>query len=124
VRIDDARTRECLLGLNDVPTMIAVQAERAFLAAMDGGCQVPIGALVIGAGGEIGTHGGDGANPATLYGFIADPAGRRVIRGSRRLADDPFACGRALATDLRERGADEILAVLRGLPRVVAPQPE
>jgi len=124
IRIDDARTRARIEGLNDVPTMAAVQAERTFLAALDGGCQVPVGALVIGAGGEIGVHAVSASTPATLHGFIADVAGRRVIRGSRRLTDDPFTCGRLLAAELRARGADEILAGLRGLPRVVAPQPE
>jgi hydroxymethylbilane synthase len=124
VRIDDAVTRARLAELDDAPTMAAVQAERAFLAGLDGGCQVPIGALVIGADGAVGLHRGGAASPAMLYGFIADANGRRVIRGSRRLTDDPFACGRALAADLRARGADEILATLRNLPRVVAPQPE
>lgn len=124
VRIEDRRTRERIDGLNDGPTMAAVQAERAFLAGLDGGCQVPVGALVIGAGGEIGVHAGGATSPATLHGFIADVAGRRVIRGSRRLTDDPFECGRALAAELRARGAEEILAGLRSLPRVVAPQPE
>ena len=123
-RIDDVLTRERLEGLNDVATMVAVQAERAFLAALDGGCQVPVGALVIGSAGEIGVHAGGAAHPATLYGFIADATGGRVIRGSGRLADDPFAAGRALATELRARGANEILATLRSLPRVVPPQPE
>ncbi len=124
VRRDDAAAQERFGTLNDEPTMRAVRAERAFLAALDGGCQVPIGALVIDADGALGVHRGDPAAPATLHGFIADAAGRRVIRGSRPLSDDPIACGRALAADLRARGADEILTTLRNLPRVVAPQPE
>jgi hydroxymethylbilane synthase len=124
VRRDDAAAHERFGTLNDEPTMRAVRAERAFLAALEGGCQVPIGALVIDADGALGVHHGDPAAPATLHGFIADASGRRVIRGSRPLSDDPIACGRALAADLRARGADEILTTLRNLPRVVAPQPE
>jgi hydroxymethylbilane synthase len=124
VRRDDALARERFGILNDLPTMRAVLAERAFLAAMDGGCQVPIGALVIDADGALGVHRGDAARPATLHGFIADTTGRRVIRGSRPVGDDPIGCGRALAADLRARGAEDILTALRNLPRVVAPQPE
>lgn len=124
VRRDDAAAGERFGALNDEPTMRAVRAERAFLAALEGGCQVPIGALVIDADGALGVHRGDPALPATLHGFIADATGRRVIRGSRLLSDDPIACGRALAADLRARGADEVLTTLRNLPRVVAPQPE
>jgi hydroxymethylbilane synthase len=124
VRRDDAAAQERFGTLNHEPTMHAVRAERAFLAALEGGCQVPIGALVIDADGALGIHRGDPAAPATLHGFIADATGRRVIRGSRPLSDDPIACGRALAADLRARGADEILTTLRNLPRVVAPQPE
>jgi len=124
IRSDDASARERLGALNDAATMGAVVAERAFLAALDGGCQVPIGALVIEANGSMGKHLIGGATPATLHGLIADATGHRVIRGSRPLGDDPVATGRALAADLRARGADDILAALRQLPRVVAPQPE
>jgi hydroxymethylbilane synthase len=124
VRSDDVQACACISMLNDPATMYAVQAERAFLAGLDGGCQVPIGAVVIGADGNAGLHRGGAAAPAMLHGLIAEPSGRRVIRGSRPLTDDPMACGRGLAADLRARGADEILAALRSLPQVVAPQPE
>jgi hydroxymethylbilane synthase len=124
VRGDDALTLARIALLNDAPTMHAVQAERAFLAALDGGCQVPIGALVISPGAAVGIFDRLAGKATTLHGLIADASGRRVIRGSRPLTDDPAACGRALAADLRTRGADEILAGLRNLPRVVAPQPE
>ena len=46
VRSDDPRMRELLLPLDHAPTSIATRAERAFLAALEGGCQVPIGSLV------------------------------------------------------------------------------
>jgi hydroxymethylbilane synthase len=117
VRTGDQIAHDLLAALNHEPTMHAVRAERAFLAGLDGGCQVPIGALVMeqpGAQGPV----------ATLYGLIADVAGRRVIRGSRIVGPDPVAAGIHLADDLRIRGADDILAVLRGVARVPPPQPE
>src|SRR5256886_1697685 len=45
-RADDDRIKQLLLPLDHEPTSIATRAERAFLAALEGGCQVPIGALV------------------------------------------------------------------------------
>ena len=45
-RKDDAATQALLRQLDDPQTSLATRAERAFLAALEGGCQVPIGALV------------------------------------------------------------------------------
>ncbi len=44
-RADDAPTRELLRPLNDGPTELAVMAERACLAVLDGSCHTPIAAL-------------------------------------------------------------------------------
>jgi len=107
--------------LNDEPTMRAVSAERAFLAALDGGCQVPIGAVVISTDGRPGIADGPGA---TLHGVIAEVSGRRVLRGARPLGPDAVACGQALAAELRVRGADAMLAAMRDMARVLPPQPE
>ena len=114
VRAEDADAARALAALNDDTTMRAVTAERAFLAALDGGCQVPIGALVI----------WDGATE-TLHGLIADASGRRVIRGSHPVHPArPADAGEALAQLLRERGATAVLADMRGIARVPAPQPQ
>lgn len=116
VRSGDAAAAACLGPLNHEPTMHAVLAERSFLAALEGGCQVPIGALVM--------EGDWPGHPVTLHGFIADVSGRRVIRGHQPVNGDPVASGLALARELRARGADEILSALRAVARVVPPQPE
>lgn len=113
-RDDDARVLGMLGRLHHRPTGMAVTAERAFLAALEGGCQVPIGALVMAEGQGL-----------VLHGLIADVDGRRVLRGSTPVdAADPAAAGATLAADLLRRGAAEMLAVLRGLAAVPAPQPE
>lgn len=44
-RADDARMRALLAPLNHAPTEIALAAERALLAALDGSCRTPIAAL-------------------------------------------------------------------------------
>ena len=115
VRADDEWIRAMATLMNDAPTMRAVVAERAFLAALEGGCQVPIGALAIpGADGD-----------GVLHGMIASIDGARVVRGQIALdPDDPALCGIRLANELRGRGASEILEGLRRAEHLPSPQPE
>ena len=52
-REDDAELIAELKKLSDEDTWVTIHAERAFLAAMDGGCQVPIaGYATINGGGN------------------------------------------------------------------------
>ena len=114
VREDDDRMRSLLIVLNDEPTMIATLAERAFLAALEGGCQVPIGALAV-----------ETVKGLVLHGLIAEVTGRVVVRGERAFGgDDPELVGVRLANDIRSRGGTDVLATLRGLERLPTPQPE
>jgi hydroxymethylbilane synthase len=116
VRADDARMLALASAMNDPSTMRAVQAERAFLAALEGGCQVPIGAVAMP---------GTGAGGAVLYGLIADIEGSRVVRGSIQLdPNDPALSGIRLANKLRGEGATEILEGLRRAVHLPSPQPE
>ena len=114
IRTDDARMRDLAGALNDARTMTDVSAERAFLAALEGGCQVPIGALVMSSdGGRV------------LYGLIASLDGTRVVRGEIVLDEsDPELCGVRLANRLRGEGATEILEGLRRAQNLPSPQPE
>jgi hydroxymethylbilane synthase len=113
-RSDDSRMRDLLLPLDHNPTSIATRAERAFLAALEGGCQVPIGALVSDVGGR-----------PTLYGMLADLSGRHIVRGSRELdVEQPESTGEALAAEIRSRGGSSLLVELRQLSKIPAPQPE
>lgn len=113
-RAGDDRIRALLAPLGSATTMLQVRAERAFLGALEGGCQVPIGALAV-----TSEEGG------TLYGFIAEIGGKRVLRGEAALdRAEPELTGVRLANELRGRGASEILEGLRSAQRVPAPQPE
>lgn len=113
-RTDDTRIRELLAPLDHEPTSVATRAERAFLTALDGGCQVPIGALVSDAGGR-----------PTLYGMLADLSGTHIVRGSRQLdLESPESSGEALAAEIRSRGGSSLLVELRQLSKLPAPQPE
>jgi len=114
IRTDDTRMRELLMPLDHEPTSIATRAERAFLTALDGGCQVPIGALVSDTGGT-----------PTLYGMLADLSGKHIVRGSRVLdARSPESSGEALAAEIRSRGGSSLLVELRQISKLPAPQPE
>lgn len=44
-RTDDARVREALEGFEDANARVEIEAERAFLGALDGSCRTPISAL-------------------------------------------------------------------------------
>lgn len=113
-RADDPETTAILAPLDHAPTRAAVTAERTFLAALEGGCQVPIGALATRVSGAF-----------VLHGLIAELSGRRVLRAS--VAGDPSrpdAAGEELASILLDRGAGEILASLREKKRIPMPQPE
>ena len=112
-RADDAALVALLSRLDDAATTAATAAERSFLAALEGGCQVPIGALVAADGGV-----------PTLHGFVGALDGRRLLRGSELVGDDPAAAGRRLAESLRAAGADGILHELAGARRIPSPQPE
>jgi hydroxymethylbilane synthase len=102
-RAGDAGTRALVQSLGDPVTTACVAAERAFLAELEGGCQVPIGALAEPEGESL-----------RLRGVVASLDGSRLVRGERRgAADQPEALGRALGEELLARGGWEILAAIR-----------
>jgi hydroxymethylbilane synthase len=113
-RADDTRMASLLSMLHHAPSAFAARAERSLLAALDGGCQVPIGALLMGEGAD-----------AVLHAIVSDLSGKRVVRGSRAIgAQSPEAAGAALAATMRSEGATEILATLRQATKIPSPQPE
>jgi len=99
VREDDSAVIGRVEPLNDRATEQAVRAERGFLAALGGGCAVPIAAY-----GEV-AHG-----RISLTGMVADPTSGRCIRGSLTgPVSQPETLGRLLAERLLGRGARELL---------------
>ena len=114
-RADDEALLAIVSRLHHPATSVAVLAERAFLAALEGGCQIPIGALA--------QH--DGNGQMILHGFVSDIRGRDVVRGSIRVDEAaPESSGQSLAADLRTRGASSLLIELRSSANLIAPQPE
>jgi hydroxymethylbilane synthase len=91
-RADNAELLAALRAVDHQPTHRMVRAERAFQAALGGGCLAAVGALC--------RVTEDGA--LELAGMVGDPARRTVQRQTRRGPyRDPEALGHALADDLR-----------------------
>lgn len=112
-RSDDDATIDLLRPHHDDAASRAVRAERALLAELEGGCQVPIGALGLPYEGGL-----------RLWGMVASPDGRRVVRNDLTgTADDPESLGRRLARTLLDRGAGPLLAELEEVddPRIPPP---
>jgi hydroxymethylbilane synthase len=101
-RTDDAETRERLAAIDDMPAHAAVGAERAFLAHLGGGCDLPCGALATIDGTEI-----------VVEALLAAADGHVVLRATARDVS-PMAAGNRVATELLERGGRSLLDDLRG----------
>ena len=90
--------------LHDADTAHCVRSERAFSRALGGSCQVPLGGYALLEAGKL-----------WLRGFVASPDGTQMISGE--LVGEPEndeILGRQLADQLRQRGADALLACLAG----------
>ena len=53
LRANDDVTRRAIAQINHPPTASAVEAERALVAALGGGCQTPIGAIALADGDDL-----------------------------------------------------------------------
>ena len=106
-RAGDEETRLRLAAIEDPRSRTAVDAERAFLAALGGGCDLPVGALALVTG--------DGR--VELEGLLATMDGRVVLR-HRMAGDDPGALGAELAAHILDRAGGRRL--LEDLGRTAA----
>ena len=92
--------RRLVERLNDPVTSVAVRAERSLLAALGGGCQVPVGAYARLDGVVL-----------ELRAIVASPDGARIVRSLLLGAvEDPEILGRRVADHLLEQGAQDLLA--------------
>jgi hydroxymethylbilane synthase len=104
-RTSDARTRELLGRLEDASARACVLAERSTLATLEAGCSAPVAAY-----GEVAE--GDNGPELFLRGSVTAIDGSDAVRGSiTGPLPEAVALGRALATELLDRGAAELMAV-------------
>lgn len=96
-RDDGGHASRFVKKLDDATARLEVDAERALLQALGGGCQVPIGA-----------HARAEAGAVRLIGVVATPDGSRLIRGEAA-GTEPARVGADLGVRLLQQGAREIL---------------
>jgi hydroxymethylbilane synthase len=103
LRSADSETTRWVAPLDDAPTRAATAAERALLGRLEGGCQIPVGALAEVAGGKL-----------RLRAAVCALDGRRVVAGQRGGPSEyAAAIGEALADELLAGGAGELLREIR-----------
>jgi hydroxymethylbilane synthase len=118
-RSGDQRTLECLAPLDDRAARLAVTAERSLLARLEGGCQVPLGALAELQGDAL--H---------LNAAVCALDGSRVLRargtatataGASLTAQDAAGLGERVARELLDAGAAALIARERAALKVPEP---
>ena len=100
-RSDDRDTRHWLAALDEPEARLAASAERALLRRLEGGCQVPLGALATVQGGNL-----------TLLACICalDGARHLTARGQAPAVDtEAEALGVRVAEELLARGAADLM---------------
>jgi hydroxymethylbilane synthase len=103
-RTADDQTNDLVKVLDDPDTRTAVAAERAFLARLEGGCQVPLACLARLDDGRL-----------TVDGLVAGLDGTPYLRAQRSgPAERAGELGKDLAEDLLSRGGAEILRNIYG----------
>ena len=108
-RKDDGETIAAIAFLDDAETRFAVTVERAALAALGGGCQVPIGVYCRPSSEKL----SEGGSWVEIFGVVADPrtgSAVRVFHLAPRGESEPMALGRLTAEKLMEAGAGPLLA--------------
>jgi hydroxymethylbilane synthase len=108
---DGGELADFLATLGDDDAMTALDAERALVAELGGGCQMPLGGHCRVLGDEL-------ELTAVVTALTTDAEVRAMGFGDR---DDPDALGRRVATQLLHDGAGSILADVRGYD---APTPD
>jgi hydroxymethylbilane synthase len=98
-RSDDVAVNEIVRQLDHQDTRVACSAERAFLRALGGGCQLPIAAHGVVIGTEL-----------FLAGLVATRDGKEIVRDQiRAAASDGERLGTELAERLLAQGAQELI---------------
>ena len=103
INANNSRVAEICNAMNDLPTWKLTMAERAFLHAIKGGCQVPVAC-----------HTTLNYNMITINALIASLDGKRVERGSVECnIDDANHEAKELAISMLKAGGAKILEEIR-----------
>lgn len=117
-RADDRKTLAAVAPLDDPETRRAVNAERRFLAALGGGCQMPIGAYAW-SGSLEGSLNGSSISAESreskigafsLMGVVLSANGNEIVAGEAH-GSDPDEVADRLSQRLLAQGAAAILGI-------------
>ncbi len=100
IRSDDENAARWIADIVDEETTLAVTAERALLAALEGGCQVPLGAFA-----ELQDDNSLELSASLLF----QDGTKRIDACLTGPKSEPEVLGRRAAETLRDNGGDEIL---------------
>jgi len=112
-RTGDAETAKWLKALDNTSARLETTAERALLRKIEGGCQVPLGAIARVEGDRL-----------RLFSQVCALDGSKQVTSEGTCSLDlteAAALGQRLAEDLLSKGAAGIIAIERGTVRGVAP---
>jgi hydroxymethylbilane synthase len=113
IRDDDTRARELVMTINDSTAGVALEAERAVVTRLGGGCQMPIGAYARVQDETI-----------TLTAIVIALDGSLEVRASATgPVHNPAGIGVQVADALLARGADTILASAHRASSATSEQP-
>lgn len=108
-RGDDTQVLELLALLNDSDSALTVRAERSFLGALNGGCQIPIGAHAT----LLKSNDMEASGQLELTGIVGLPDGSILLKETLQ-GNNPEELGIALADALKAQGAERILIEFGG----------
>jgi hydroxymethylbilane synthase len=101
-RAADREVRAMLSTLEHHISGVALEAERALVRRIGGGCDLPLGAIAAVKGDAI-----------RLAAVVASPDGSELLKAAAD-AGDPERAARTVAENLHHQGADRILAAVQG----------
>ena len=113
MRAGDVEVTRWMLPLDNPHARLETAAERALLRHIEGGCQVPLGALARVEGERL-----------KLFSQVCalDGSKQVVVEGTcAPNIDEAVALGQRLGEELLSKGAASIIAIERGMKRGVAP---
>jgi hydroxymethylbilane synthase len=99
-RTDDRPTMALVGLLDHRPSRLALEAERALMRELEGGCALPLGAIAATKTDTI-----------RLAACVASPDGVEVVRAAAEAAE-PERAAAIVASELRKQGVDRILEAL------------
>ncbi|KAI1767460.1 porphobilinogen deaminase [Hypoxylon sp. FL1150] len=105
-RADDKKTLDILKQLEDVPAMLACEAERSVMRTLEGGCSIPIGVETQWLEGD----------KLRLTGTVVNVEGTEAADAERteviKTREEAVEFGKRVAKELTDNGAQKILDVI------------